>query len=51
MKKTNNMYHYCVIYHTQCKKAKKNGHCGNADKEICKYEKRLMERIMKMPVY
>lgn len=51
MKKINDMYHYCITYRTQCKKAKKNGHCGNADKEICKYEKRLMERIMKMPVY
>ena len=51
MKKTNNMYHYCITYRVQCKKAKKNGYCSNANKDMCKYEKRLLEHVMKMPMY
>lgn len=31
MKKANNMYHYYITYRAQCKKAKKNGYCSNAD--------------------
>lgn len=26
------MRHYCITYRAQCKKAKKNGYCSNADK-------------------